>query len=708
MITFELQIEYRPVMNYFLFFSPFASGLKRRILVCCMSLLLCSLHAQVNFTDSLKLALKQAKHDTTRAAILQILAEEGSPRDRGYFNNQLKTLIDENLNKYPDNIFFKKSYAYYLDNKGNDYLSKNNVPVALDYFYISLKKSEEINDFRGISTSLNNIGLVYEKQNQYDKALKVFRKCLYYTQKINDPQGVAAILNNIGMIYVRKKQDDYALDFYKQSLKVIRTSNNVSGINYLLNNIGNVYERSDNLSEALKYYLESLEVSIKNEDKEGEGIAMLSISKIRLRDNNLNEALQYSLKSLMLAQEIGDIITIKNSAEIRKEIFKKQHKFKEALSLYELEIQMRDSIYNDNARRASVQKELEYEYGKKEVQLHAKTKIEKEKILFKAAEEKRRQNIIIYSVLVGLLLVVIFLLFLFRSLQKNKKANRIITLQKQEVEQQNELIEEQSRKLSEKNKEVNDSVNYARGIQHALLASEDFIRQEVPDSFVLFKPKDTVSGDFYWFDTRDDLLLFAVADCTGHGVPGSMMSMIAINLLRLIVNEKNITSPQHVLFELDKKLTEMLHARGHINMVNDGMDIAFVEYNKKTHVLRYSGANRPLWILKHHVEPGTEHLLEIKPDKHAIGGLTNGKEFTQKEILLQQGDAIYLTTDGYADQFGGTKGKKMMTKTLKDKLSEISSFPMQEQKEYLDLFFGNWKISHEQLDDVTIMGIKMH
>jgi serine phosphatase RsbU (regulator of sigma subunit)/Tfp pilus assembly protein PilF len=694
-------------MNFSFFLRKYHKRLSNIILLCVILTDPFSLNAQISSIDSLKQALKVATHDTVRVHILQILVEQGALKESKDFNEELKIIVNKNLQNEPENLFFRKSYAYYLDNKGNEYLNERNVPVALDFFYSSLKKSEEINDIRGISTSLNNIGLVYEMQNQYDKALKVFRKCLSYTQKINDPQGVAAILNNIGMIYVRKKQDDYALDFYKRSLSLIRTGNNQSGLNYLLNNIGNVYERRNEFSEALKYYLESLEVSRKNEDTYGEGTALMGIAKIKYNEHNFTEALRYSLNSMQIAKESGDLSTVKNSAQIRKDIFKKQHNYKEALALYELEIQMRDSIYNDNSRTASVQKELEYEYGKKEVQLNAKGKAEKEKILLKAAEEKRRQNVVIYSVLVGLLLVIIFLLFLFRSLQKNKKANRIITLQKHEVEQKNELIEEQSRKLTEKNKEVNDSVNYARGIQHALLASEDFIRQQVPDSFVLFKPKDTVSGDFYWFDNRDNLLLFAVADCTGHGVPGSMMSMIAINLLRLIVNEKNITSPKEVLFELDKKLTEMLHARGHLNMVNDGMDIAFVAYNKQTHVLHYSGANRPLWILQNHIAPGTEKLIEVKPDKHAIGGLTNGKIFTQNEILLQPGDAIYLTTDGYADQFGGTKGKKMMTKTLKDQLSDMSHLPMQEQKQQLDLFFSNWKGGHEQLDDVTVMGIKI-
>jgi len=670
----------------------------------CFLFISLNVSSQNKTADSLDHLVKLAQYDTTRVRILFNRIQSSDDKFALELNDRVKEIIQRNLKTSPADTFYLKYLSLALDKEGQIMNNFGNTEKSLELLYKSLKTGQQINDTYCISNAFNSIGLVHNSLGDYKKAL------YYYIQSWkmldgtnNNKEGLMMLSNNIGLVYDQLNKPDDAIGYYSRGLEIGETFSNPRGEFLLEGNMGNAYFRKGQYTEASEHFFKALKISRSINDQWGEGLSLAQISNLRYKQNKLDEALKYGKESYLISEKIKQPLITKSAAVVLKKVYLKLNNYKEAFSMFELEIKMRDSLNNDNMRKIAMQKEFEYQYGKREIEMKAVSEAEKEKILFKAAEEKRRQNTIIYSVLAGLLLVAVFSVFLFQCLQNNKKANRIITLQKQEVEQQNKLIEEQRLKLSEKNKEVNDSVNYARGIQHALLASEDYIQQQVPDSFVLFKPKDTVSGDFYWFDTKGDLLLFAVADCTGHGVPGSMMSMIAINLLRLIVNEKNISSPQLVVTELDKKLTDMLHARGHINMVNDGMDIGFVEYNKKTNQLRYCGANRPLWIVQH----SSEQLLEIKPDKYAIGGLADGKAFTQHKIQLQPGDALYLTTDGYADQFGGEKGKKMMTKTLKEQLVRMSHYPMKEQKQHLDLFFSNWKAGHEQLDDVTIMGIKI-
>lgn len=259
-------------------------------------------------------------------------------------------------------------------------------------------------------------------------------------------------------------------------------------------------------------------------------------------------------------------------------------------------------------------------------------------------------------------------------------------------QKQNEAI------IREKNKDITDSINYAKKIQQAILPEENKFLNYFEDSFILYKPKDIISGDFYWFTELNGYILFACADCTGHGVPGALMSMIGSNILTHIVSERNITSPADALMELDRRVRTSLKQENEFDS-KDGMDLAFCSVHKEKMILHYSGANRPLILIRN------ISIEEIVPDKFAIGGSFNSnKKFTHHKLQLQKGDRIYTFTDGFADQFGGPKGKKMMKKNLLAILLQIHLKPMQEQKEILLERFTEWKGSLEQVDDVCIMG----
>ncbi len=290
---------------------------------------------------------------------------------------------------------------------------------------------------------------------------------------------------------------------------------------------------------------------------------------------------------------------------------------------------------------------------------------------------------------VGLLACTILIFFTIRSNMLRKKAN-------QELQSQKQIIET-------KNKEITDSINYAKRIQQAILPPTDLIHSAFKDSFLLYQPKDVVSGDFYGFFKKDDHIIIAAADCTGHGVPGAFMSMIGNEQLSKIINEKGITKPSEILNELHSGVRSALKQDNLSGESRDGMDIVLCKIYLKEKKLEYAGANRPLWIIRN------KELIETKANKQPIGGLEtdNRKLFTNHEIKLQEKDCIYLFTDGYADQFGGDKGKKLMVKNFERHLTELHSESMAQQETLIHKKFEEWKGDNEQVDDVLVIGIKI-
>lgn len=255
--------------------------------------------------------------------------------------------------------------------------------------------------------------------------------------------------------------------------------------------------------------------------------------------------------------------------------------------------------------------------------------------------------------------------------------------------------------IREKNKDITDSINYARKIQRSILPAQERVHAKVTDYFILYKPKDIISGDFYWFTSVGAYFLFACADCTGHGVPGALMSMIGANQLQHIVNEREIQSPEAALSELDKRVRKALRQDEEPDN-RDGMDIAFCSLQTETRILHYSGANRPIALIRNN------ELTEYEPTKFPIGGPYSGeKRFAGNRIQLEPGDCLYLFSDGITDQFGGPKGKKFMKKYFYELLRSIAHLPMYQQKAKLSAEFESWKGDLEQTDDVCVIGIRV-
>lgn len=275
-----------------------------------------------------------------------------------------------------------------------------------------------------------------------------------------------------------------------------------------------------------------------------------------------------------------------------------------------------------------------------------------------------------------------------------------VTERTEEVVRQKEEVERQSRKVVELYKNVTDSIRYAKRLQESILPPEKRIKELLPESFVFYRPKDIVSGDFYWFDKVGEKVVFAAVDCTGHGVPGAFMSLVGHNGLNQAVRDRGAVRPAQVLQELNRIAFEALH-KDRDQFVRDGMDMAFCALDPESLELDYAGANCPLYLVRN------GEVLQYTPDKMPIGGFElEGRTFTDHRIQLQKGDAVYIFSDGYADQFGGARGKKFLYRRFRELLLEIHGSPMDRQKIMLLEALNQWKGAHEQVDDILVIGMR--
>lgn len=316
-------------------------------------------------------------------------------------------------------------------------------------------------------------------------------------------------------------------------------------------------------------------------------------------------------------------------------------------------------------------------------------------------QELGMQRVILIMGCIVLLLILGTVYVLYRSSVQRKKSMV-------ELSEQHAIVSGQKDQIEKILFELTDSIRYALRIQNAVLPNEQTIRGTIPgEFFVMYKPKDIVSGDFFFVDRRGDWTLVAVADCTGHGVPGAFVSMLCISLLNEIVKQQEITRADIILNELRDKVIDSLQQKGIQGEQMDGMDISLLLINNKTYKCHWSGANNPLYV----VSSKSNKLEELKPDKRPIAIYPDMREFTNHEMVANRGDIFYLFTDGYSDQFGGERGKKFMSRNFKNLLAENSHRPMTEQGQILDSTIENWKYANgsdfEQIDDITVLGIRI-
>ena len=603
-----------------------------------------------------------------------------------YFTRSLK--IEEELGN-------KKGIAYSLNNIGVIYREQGDYAKAIDYYTRSLKIKEELGDKKGIAATLNNIGNIYQYQGDYVKAIEYHTRSLKIKEERGDKKGIANSLNNIGLIY--NKQGNYAksMGYFTRSLKISEELGDKKGIAISLNNIGNIYQYQGETTKAIDYYTRSLNLREEIGHKEGIANSLNNIGNTYGIKGDYAKALEKCTKALSLAQEIGNVEIIKGASNSLWETYKKLGKHQQALDMHELYIQMRDSILSIENKEAIIQQGFKYEYEKQaavDSVANAKERAIKEETIkrqqVELSSEKKMRN----TLFGGLGIISLLLIFAINRFLITRKQKDTIAEQKKVVEEQKELVEEQK-------KDITDSIQYAENIQRALLPSTVQLSL-LPEYFVLFHPKDIVSGDFYWMQHHNNSVYLAACDCTGHGVPGAFMSMIGSSQLDEAVVEKGLTQPNEIFYEVRKGIVNALKQTGEAGQQKDGMDATLIAWNKNNK-LQFSVANNPLFLIRN----GT--LLETKPDRQPVGFYTGEqKPFTHHDLTLEKGDTAYIFSDGYHDQFDGPKDKKFMMKNFKKLLLSIQDKSMNEQKTILEETMAQWKGDTEQVDDILVIGVR--
>jgi serine phosphatase RsbU (regulator of sigma subunit) len=356
-----------------------------------------------------------------------------------------------------------------------------------------------------------------------------------------------------------------------------------------------------------------------------------------------------------------------------------------------------DKLEKEKESLLAIQKEytdIEIKLKEKEMLVAEQSKRIDDQIseIFTKKNKIKEQESIIWLSLIFIIIVSILGVLAYRSYRLKNKANKLVLQQKTEIEEQHKVLEEQHR-------EITDSINYAKRIQEAILPPLKLVKGYMPDSFILYQPKDIVAGDFYWMEGVNNLIIFAAADCTGHGVPGAMVSVVCHNAMNRAVKEFMLVKPNEILDKTREIVLETFEKSD--EDVNDGMDIALCSINTESKKLSYSGANNGLYLIR------DGELTQVKPDKQPIGNYQDAKPFTLHEFDLKKGDVLYTFSDGYPDQFGGPKGKKFMYKNFRNLLLDIHQKPMNEQHSLLVKAFEEWRGAHEQIDDVCVIGVRI-
>ncbi len=651
-----------------------------------LALLLNSTKASVSKIDSLKLILNKSS-GREKAIVLNTLAFEYLYKNR---DSAMKYGLAAQVIAKKGN--FQSDLANSFNNIGMVFFEKGDFENALNSYIQADKIFEKEKDKLGIFLATTNMGRVYEQLNLLDKALAQYLIALKVADEIDNAPRSAEALANIGSLYYSKDDKGKALEYFSKSLEVNKQMNNVIRIMEGLNNVAVINQELGNYNQALTDFRTFLNFSKKNKDNASIIAGLHNIGLVYKDQKDFINAIAYIDSSIAIAKQIKDFDNMREIYSSLSEIYKEQKNYEKAFECFQLSAAAKDSLQLQTREKQFIEMSTKYETEKKD----AENKVLK--------AEGQMHKTIAFAVAGGLLLVIALAFFIFRNYRNEHKANLLLEAQNTEITEKKHIIEE-------KQKEILDSITYAKRLQEAILPPAKFMNEHLPEHFLYYRPKDIVAGDFYWMEEiksskQSNCVLIAAADCTGHGVPGAMVSVVCSTALNRCVNEFGLTEPGKILDKARELVLETFSKSD--RDVKDGMDISLCAISpaggggqRPGVEVRWSGANNPLWYIQN------GEMKEITADKQPIGSTEKPQPFTTHTIELNKGDSLFLFTDGLADQFGGPKGKKFKYKKFNDILLKNHSQPPSKQKEILNTEFENWLGNLEQIDDVCVIGIRV-
>jgi len=594
-----------------------------------------------------------------------------------------------------------KSASGILNNIGTIEMARGNYAVAIEKFNQSLKIEELKGNKLGAANCFNNIGIIYYRQKDYDRARHYYLQAVKLYHEGGNDAKQANTLNNLGVMENELKNSEAAIEYHILAYEIRKKNKDQFGIGASLNNLATVYMDVADFEKALPLFFEAIEIASAIQDLTTISAAKNNIAHIYLEQNKISESIQLAEDAYQTALLIGAIGELKNATEFLYRAYKEKYEFAKALEMHELFMELTDSMSSEENQNEIIRQEYKASYEKIAVADSLKA-LEEKKLQVAEIEtinlKNKQRNQFSFFVTAGLIAALIVGFIIYKRL-------RITREQKKIIEDQQIKVLHAYDQLEEKNKEILDSITYAKRIQSAILPPQKIIRQLLKNSFILYKPKDIVAGDFYWLEhvrkaDGQEIILFAAADCTGHGVPGALVSVVCHNALNRSVREFGLTEPGKILDKTREIVIQEFEKSD--DEVKDGMDISLCAFSPSNNLLQWSGANNPIWI----ISKNSNQIQDIKPDKQPIGRFANASPFQTHSIALKPNDTIYLFTDGFQDQFGGDKGKKFKASSLKELILGIQNQPMNEQHDVLEKSLNNWRGSLEQIDDVCLIGVR--
>ncbi|MCX8081549.1 MAG: tetratricopeptide repeat protein [Bacteroidia bacterium] len=556
---------------------------------------------------------------------------------------------------------------------------------ALDYL-MQAKIIQEVKGYeRELSDTYTNIGNIYFYLGEPDKALEFYEKSLKIVKHLGLQHSIATTLSNIGSIYFEKKQYELSLGYFEEALQLNKQLNHIARISTNLINIGSIYSELKNYDKAAFFFKESIEYANKSGRVSNIGICKLNLAEIEFLKKNYGKSENLLKESIELFKAEENIFRLSDAYQKLSNIYELTGNYKEAVKYYKLFYRFKDSTVSEDIKYKAHLSEIKYNYEKGRLQDSIRHIAQQEK--YKSEIKEQRNQLKIRRIQQMALIVVIFMIAVITFVIYNRF--KIVRMQ-------NIIIENQKREVTLKNKEIMDSIRYARRFQEILLPDEVGLRKLIPEAYLIYIPKDVVSGDFYYVHQEKNYIYLAVADCTGHGVPGAMVSLLCRQALHRVIQEQNIQQTNQILQNVLQLIVSQF--RKDDEFIRDGMDICLVRIDiQNKGQIQYSGANRPLWVLKNN------EISCLVPDKQHIGFTENPVTFHYTDIQLSENESILLFSDGICDQFGGPQNKKLGSKRLKEWLLANQKLNLAERKKALIDLLMAWKGNEEQTDDITLI-----
>jgi len=607
--------------------------------------------------------------------------------------------------------------GHVYNNQGNIYYQFGDYSRAIALYKHSLEHYERVGYSRGISACYNNIGSVFEEQQRYNKALEYYTRALELNRQLGVVRNIGTCLNNIGEVHLKDNQLKEARRYFETSLEYRKKANDKRGISAVYSNLAMVNMKNGRYELSLDQLYNAFKLDNEMGDKKAMAQDLVYLARVYRQQGNMNQAVSYARKGHTLADSIDAPLQEMASLELLARCYEQQGDYRRALEFTQQFEAIEDMMFNEEKTKLIEEMETRYQLEKKQQEIQ-----EQDQLLEEKDHLIQKQKVINYAYGGGILFAMAVSVLLFYYSRQKRRANGILQEQNEEIESQNEelvqqneeiknqrdelerqrnLTLEQSNQIARKNTELTSGIRYAQNIQSGMLIPERKMREILPQHFILFKPRDVVSGDFYWAFSKGDRVFFATVDCTGHGVPGAFMSLLGLSLLNDLILEADYPEAGDLLNRFRVKVIQALRQDNYQQGNGDKMDISLCIWERNRKTIQYAGAYQPLYLVKN------GELMEYKANRIPVGVESRlDQSFDTHHIPVGEGDMLYLFTDGYPDQMSHDQSEKIKINRFKELIGEIASLDPREQKIRLEEYFNRWKGPNPQTDDMLVMGVK--